>query len=364
MPSFPNTFETEAQSPPPSGVTRLNDNLADKSVLSVTIPRTVFDSLLRLPSKALYHFNTTLLFTASDWKTTVIPIVSISISFIFLTPSFALELGARSKFDFATRTSLACASAPLSSPTRIPHVLFWTWFHVLQFNFSNQTVSPEEDALNKPERPIPAKRIALETALFFRWWVMPPLCCLLSVMYSWECVGASMLLCVFTVLYDELGASAGHWAGRNAVNALGFMAFELGSCLIAGPDLHTLDTTALLAIACSMGIFATTIQAQDFEDEPGDRAVGRQTLPIVAPSLARPTLLLAILAWSIGLSFLWELSLAYSAAFVALGTIVGLRFVLWGGVEVDHRSFILYNVWLSIAHALPAYYRFVVVQTA
>lgn len=95
---------------------------------------------------------------------------------------------------------------------------------------------------------------------------------------------------------------------------------------------------------CSAGIFATTIQAQDFKDTEGDRLVGRRTLPIVAPTIARPTLLLALSLWSIGLSSLWELSTTVSIAFNMLALAVGGRFLTLNSIKADQHSFYLYNV--------------------
>lgn len=111
--------------------------------------------------------------------------------------------------------------------------MFWVWFHVLQFDVSNQTLDPEEDKHNKKDRPLPAKRITWENALILRW-VLVPACWALSACYSLETVYASMALCLLTYIYDEMGFAAGHWLGRNFVNALGFMSFEVGACLIAG----------------------------------------------------------------------------------------------------------------------------------
>ncbi|KAH8120717.1 UbiA prenyltransferase family-domain-containing protein [Phellopilus nigrolimitatus] len=281
----------------------------------------MLQTLLQLPSHVLYHLWTLFLFTKSDIKTTVIPI-----------------------------TLLAVASAPLENIVHLPHVVFWVWFHVLQFDVSNQTLNPAEDEHNKRDRPLPAGRISWKHAKVLRW-ALVPLCWALSACYSAETVQASVALCILTYVYDEMGAAAGHWLGRNVVNAFGFMSFEVGACLIAGSNRHALDNIS--------GIFATTIQAQDFKDTEGDRLVGRQTLPIIAPATARPTLLLALAAWSVGLSALWGLSTAVSLAFNVLAFAVGGRFVAFHSMKADQHSFYLYNVWLSVAHVLPAYFRFV-----
>lgn len=94
----------------------------------------------------------------------------------------------------------------------------------------------------------------------------------------------------------------------------------------------------------SAGIIATTIHAQDFKDAEGDRIVGRKTLPIIAPTIARPTLMLVIILWSICLSSLWGLSMAIAVVFNILALTVGIRYVSLNSIKSDQRSFYLYNV--------------------
>lgn len=94
-------------------------------------------------------------------------------------------------------------------------------------------MDPEEDMKNKADRPIPAKRISLETAYMLRW-ALPVVCSLWSASYSKEVLYASIANCVLTYIYNEMGIAAGHWSGRNIVNALGYASFEWGACLIAG----------------------------------------------------------------------------------------------------------------------------------
>ena len=134
---------------------------------------------------------------------------------------------------FILQTCLAAASAPLASISRVAPTMFWIWLQLLQFDVSNQTVSPEEDMHNKSDRPLPSKRLSLQTAIILRW-VLPIVCFLWSASYSKEVLYASIANCVLTYVYDEMGYAAGHWAGRNIVNAMGFASFEYGACLIAG----------------------------------------------------------------------------------------------------------------------------------
>ena len=111
-----------------------------------------------------------------------------------------------------------------------------------------------------------------------------------------------------------------------------------------GSNRHALDNVGVMSVLASAGIFATTIQAQDFKDTEGDRLVGRKTLPIVAPYTVRPTLMLALMLWSVGLSALWGLSIYAALAFNILSFTVGMRYVSLDSVKDDQRSFYLYNV--------------------
>ena len=111
--------------------------------------------------------------------------------------------------------------------------MFWLWLHTLQCDIANQILEPEEDKRNKQDRPLPAGRISGKNAIILRW-VLVPTCLMLSACYSVETAYASMALCFFTYIYDEGGYAAGHWLGKNVLNALGLASFEVGACLIAG----------------------------------------------------------------------------------------------------------------------------------
>ncbi|KAF9552396.1 hypothetical protein CPC08DRAFT_646965 [Agrocybe pediades] len=283
-------------------------------------------SLQSIAGSVAYHLHTAFLFTKSDIKTTLIPI-----------------------------TFFAAAAAPITDFGRLPHVIFWIWVHLLQFDVSNQTINPEEDELNKRDRPLPSKRMTLEQALWLRYSLVP-VCFILSLAYSVEVLCVSIALVFLTFLYDELGAHAGHWIVRNAVNAAGFAAFESGATLIAGKDAHYLSNVGVLSICFSAGIFATTIQAQDFKDKEGDRTIGRKTIPIVFPDIGRYTVIVPMLAWSVGLSIVWGLDILTAVLFTCLALWVGGRFLALRSIHADQVTFYWYNVWLSAAHALPGYY--------
>lgn len=90
-------------------------------------------------------------------------------------------------------------------------------------------------------------------------------------------------------------------------------------------------------------MLATTIHAQDFRDEDGDRAVGRRTIPLVFPRIARYTMLVMLPAWSLALATMWKLG-DLTAPFVLVAVFIGGRFVIVRTVCDDDMSYTWYNV--------------------
>lgn len=136
------------------------------------------------------------------------------------------------------QTVFALCATPTHSLSRLPHIVFWIWLHLLQFNVSNQCLSTEEDKRNKPSRPVASGRICLRDALVLRW-TLASLCFLTSLAYSTQLVYVSTVLIALTIIYNELQMHATHWALRNILNALGYAAFEAGATLVAGtPSRH------------------------------------------------------------------------------------------------------------------------------
>ncbi|KAJ6544324.1 hypothetical protein B0H19DRAFT_1380609 [Mycena capillaripes] len=253
----------------------------------------------------VHDLETLWLFTKSDFMTTMIPI-----------------------------SIFAIVAAPLASMRNLPHLVFWLWFHLLHFNTSNQTASLEDET-NKPDRPLPARRITLQAALILRWTLMP-MCWALSFAYSKETMFASMALSAFTAMYNELRGSGAHFMTRYGLNGLGFAAFEAGTTLVAKDDKSCLDNAGWLAILLSASIFATTIYAQDFRDVIGDALINRDTIPLRLEALA-------------GLRCCWVWWLGQSD-FLGSGTLIPTarpHLQLWGHTQV----------WVSVAHVLPGYWR-------
>ena len=114
-----------------------------------------------------------------------------------------------------------------------------------------------------------------------------------------------------------------------------------------------LDPNAIIAVAITAGIYATTYQAADFKDIVGDQMVGRKTLPIVWPAIARPTVFIGLVLWSMGNVAIWRLDIMTAMLFLAFSTYVGSRYLMLSDIREDQVSFYLYNVskiWFSSMH--------------
>ncbi|KAG8221470.1 UbiA prenyltransferase family-domain-containing protein [Butyriboletus roseoflavus] len=263
------------------------------------------------------------------------------------------------KTDFLTvlipTTFFAAAAAPLCDIRQLPGVIFWIWLHLLQFEAANQLVDPEEDEKNKSWRPIPAGLISVRDATIFRW-LLTPACLWLSASYSTYLFTVSFITASMILWYNELKGHE-HWLSKNVMTAIGYSLFELGGTIVAGRDRSTIESVALIAVVMSMVIFSTTLHCQDFKDEEGDRLIGRKTLPIVFPSLARASVMVGLPLWSVCLTCLWKIDVVCSAAFVAYAGIVGMRFMMLQSAKADQKSCQLYSLWFSLAHLLPGYWR-------
>lgn len=105
-----------------------------------------------------------------------------------------------------------------------------------------------------------------------------------------------------------------------------------------------LPPTAVLAHYLSIAIVFTTIHAQDFQDEAGDRLEKRLTIPIVMPQFGRLSMPIGLLVWSWILAAYWSRSMTLSWAVISLGALVGGRFYFLRTPESDRASYVIYNV--------------------
>jgi 4-hydroxybenzoate polyprenyltransferase len=242
--------------------------------------------------------------------------------------------------------------------------VLWAWLHVLQFNLANQLHNPEEDIRNKPWRPLPSGRITLANVFILKY-MTTAICLLLSYSYSLYVLVSSASLTVLIRLYHEMHGDQ-HWLWKNLMNSAGYTCFATGSTLVAGisslffsvptnrifstehndlaSDRCQLDLPGAFSVSVIAAILATTIQAQDFQDVIGDKAVGRNTLPIAFPNFSRYTVLVTLVMWSLYLTTMWEITTPAGVGFTFLGIVVGIRYYFWRSTTDDEWSYVLYNV--------------------
>ncbi|KAG1867039.1 UbiA prenyltransferase family [Suillus tomentosus] len=276
--------------------------------------------------RALRHFETAWLFTRSDFKTTIFPVM------IF-----------------------AIVVSPRHNMLALFYALCWLWFHVFQFNVSNQSYSVHEDLLNKPWRPVPSGRISVKDSRAL-CWALVVFCLGLSSLFGLNVVITSGVWTVLVVVYNDLLLDHNP-ISKNLCNAGGYVALELGPLLIMSRG-SSLDGTSIKALSCSALVILLTIHAQDFADVNGDRKLGRRTLPIIAPEGSRIYMLCALPLFSFALASVWSLGPLSSLIFVSMGSWVGIRYYLFRDEIRDQSNYRLYNVWLMGVHILPATVRF------
>ncbi|KAJ3875009.1 UbiA prenyltransferase family [Lentinula edodes] len=254
-------------------------------------------------------------------------------------------------------TVFSQALASHHSVSRFLLVVFWIWMHLLYFTVTNQTfgTSPEEDAVNKPNRPIPAKRISVDSAIVLGW-VLAPVDLALSLYAG--AVPSGVAICVLTSIYCS-GGGHSHWLSKNGCCAGFYALFEYGATQIAGiafEALLILDSSEKLnqnqlgAIIGSALIIFTTIHAQDFRDDEGDALLGRRTFTLSFPVFSRISMPFLLTAWSITLYLFSEANQFVLLALMALGAVTGVRFLTLKSAKDDRLSYLYYNIWLSMAH--------------
>jgi 4-hydroxybenzoate polyprenyltransferase len=120
--------------------------------------------------------------------------------------------------------------SPRHNPLGLSCALCWLWFHLFQFNTSNQSYSAHEDILNKPWRPVPSGRISMKDCRTLRWGLMV-VCLGFSSLFSSNVVITSGVYTVLLIMHDDFHLSH-HPIFKNLCNAGGYVTNELGSLLI------------------------------------------------------------------------------------------------------------------------------------
>ncbi|KAH8694201.1 UbiA prenyltransferase family-domain-containing protein [Talaromyces proteolyticus] len=288
------------------------------------------------------HFYTLWLFTKSDFKTVIFPTTAFAIFNTF-------------SGGFTENDNDSKDGQRLHFASRILIAVIWTWLHLLMENIANQRLPHAilEDRLNKPWRPICSGRVNEEGARHLLL-VTITLSCGLS--FALDILGPSVALVVFTYMYNDLGG-ADDSILRNVLNACGLLSFGAGATAICGGSGFRAAPLTSLAYGWFMVVAATittTVSVQDLEDCEGDRARGRQTLPLVlGDEPTRYILSALIIAWTTICPIFWNVStLAYIPPLLfGLGLILNL--LRRRHLSADKVSWRLWCVWMMVLYSLP-----------
>jgi 4-hydroxybenzoate polyprenyltransferase len=239
-------------------------------------------------------------------------------------------------------------------------VLFAALANNYVFEICNQALSPEEDAFNRPSRPIPAGLLTVKGA-YKRWaisWALFPL--LLTLLGSPR---AAKHLCNYLAwtFFCYAWPKPGHWFWKNIYTPTTCLfALRLLNALVVS-HVPLAEISFALDSAFAFWLFMT-IHVQDFHDFEGDRARGRRTLPIVLSPLGiqRLRLLTAFVAVGAGILFAvlgvrlcrddYAASVCFLASFQLLGgSAMGVRFLLATSAAQSESTYKLFYVPTSLA---------------
>ena len=241
------------------------------------------------------------------------------------------------------------------SLSRLPLVIAWIWLNLLVLDLANQRLpaSIAEDAVNKPWRPIPARRIDQNEA---RQLLILFIAATLLVSLVSGSATEALVLFSLNWMYNDLHLADDHWFFRNILNALGITFIGIGAFKVGYGDAGDLkqDIAYIWWTLCGAVLF-TTIQGQDLYDQKGDALRGRKTMPLVfGDSFARWSIALPILAWSLILPAwmgprIWQCFLLP----VSSGTLVTFRVLMLRSVDQDRQTFQIWAMWMITLYALP-----------
>ncbi|WQF90117.1 Putative UbiA prenyltransferase family [Colletotrichum destructivum] len=292
-------------------------------------------------SSLLYHLKTIYLFTRSDLKTVVLPQA-------FFATSSLLTNGFRNIDDLPSFPAYNLLQ-------RLLHAMIWVYASLLLSNLANQRLpgSLTEDAFNKPWRPISSGRISPNQARHAMLYLVPSVMLLGAVSDAFR---ETTSFIAFLWMYNDLeGANMSIW-WRNLLNGLGLMTLSAGATAVTNGrvDYSLASGTAFHWLVITGLVVCTTIHAQDLPDIVGDRATGRETIPIIyGDTVARVSLVISVMFWSFAVPAFWGFGWAGYMPTVGLGLAMNF-FSFWRqNLQGDEVAWKLWCCWYAIIYLLP-----------
>ncbi|MCJ1352116.1 MAG: hypothetical protein MMC33_002100 [Icmadophila ericetorum] len=304
-----------------------------------TTPSKPSPSLRSLFNNTPYHLYSIWLFSCADIKIVIIP-----------KPLFGAATALAASV-FAIPSSSIPSNYTLIS--RIPLAIAWCWINLLYFNIGNQRQpgAPEEDAANKPWRPIASKRMTVVQATRLLLVVLPA--ALLFSIYLRAGIMQCLGLMAMAYWYNDLNGSEGNVV-RNFLNALGFVLHASGAMEVVLGG-HVQYTPLLRSWFLIIGlIVSTTVHSQDMADQAGDKLRARRTIPLViGDAWSRWSISIPMVFWAFFCPWYLSMRLVGYILPVVLGSLVAVRQVVKRNDADDKRTFLLWNVWMVMVYLLP-----------
>jgi 4-hydroxybenzoate polyprenyltransferase len=106
----------------------------------------------------------------------------------------------------------------------------WIWLHALYFCVCNQCSSAEEDAINKPYRPVPSGLVSYKEAVGMLFALIP-VCIGVSFPSGGSLASAGVILSSLAYTFLKLD---NHWLTKNVMNVAIWYPFYLGALTAFG----------------------------------------------------------------------------------------------------------------------------------
>jgi 4-hydroxybenzoate polyprenyltransferase len=222
--------------------------------------------------------------------------------------------------------------------------------YLYAFCLMNQISGVEEDAIDKPHRPIPSGLVTLEGAKVRRAIVMVAYPFTGYVLGGWRLLGFALCAQVLFVAHEQ-GGMHRHWFTKNLCAALGLLVLLAGAWQLGAP----LTTAAWRWMISAAACFGITLPLQDLRDAEGDRRSGRRSLAMsIGPVAAR-----AILAGLVALLPLATHDLliaplhgglrgaACETILAALNLTTAAHVALRRDARSDHASYMIHTFWFA-----------------
>ncbi|CAI6235565.1 unnamed protein product [Periconia digitata] len=286
-------------------------------------------------NRLCYEAYTIWLFTRSDLKTIVLPKSVFGI------------LGA-----FTGSNLLSTGLSSQETLLRAPLVILWVWIVLLPCNIDNQYRARDiqEDGLNRPWRPLPAKRLSSSQA-----WRIMMVAHAVGLVYSWAVGGLreKVLGICFGWLYNGLGAAHRSCVARNFVNALGYVTFSMGAISVAASsEVTERGVRWFMLVGC---VVFTMVHMQDLPDVRGDALRGRKTVPLVVGGrVCRWSIAVMVPFWTVVAVGFWEAAVSVTAVVSGvLAIVVAVRVLRTDDASQDAVTYRLWNLWMVTMYVLP-----------